>query len=686
MKEKKKRQFKLLPKLILSLGITGLVLTVSISMFSYLNTKSYLLEMASDRVMTNCDAIAAMLNVDDVKAILGKDGDKTDAYKRTLDNFNTIKKEGNVTYLSLTVPNADSVTFYIDSISLDMGDDPANQMAYGSTVYYKDAANPNDPNDYQKYITIYNAFAENKGLDAPIITDNSYGYNYTGISVVLDENGKAIAEVQYIIDMRKIRYYLNSFLIYMFLISFGIIAIVLLIYVVVIRRMITKPIGKLAEFTQSITSNGTFKGKRIEINTRDEIETLGDSFNYMLDELEIYIANLSKVTSEKERIGAELDIAKNIQASMLPCLFPAFPHRKEFNIYATMTPAKEVGGDFYDFFMVDESHLAIVVADVSGKGVPAALFMVIGKTLIKDHTQSGKDLGQVFTEVNNLLCESNSQGLFITAFEGVLDLTTGQFDFVNAGHEMPFILQNGSFEPKKIKPRFVLAGMENIRYSAGSMFLEPGDKIFEYTDGVTEATNERNELFGMERLQESLNKVKDDSPEEILKAVKNDIDDFVGDAPQFDDITMLCLDFKQKMSSKDEETITLPAKVENLDSLLERVDEMLEKMECPLKVQTQIDVAIDEIFSNICFYAYAPKEGEATIILEGLNDPKGISITFIDNGKPYNPLEKEDPDVTLSLEKREIGGLGIYMVKKTMDEVCYEYKNSQNVFKIKKNF
>ena len=268
----------------------------------------------------------------------------------------------------------------------------------------------------------------------------------------------------------------------------------------------------------------------------------------MYSDVREYIGQLETVTAEKERIGAELDVAKHIQGSMLPCIFPAFPERKEIDIYATMEPAKEVGGDFYDFFMVDERHLAIVMADVSGKGVPAALFMVIGKTLIKDHTTPGRDLGKVFTEVNDLLCESNSEELFITAFEGVLDLYTGEFVYVNAGHEMPFICKaGGDFEPYKIRAGFVLAGMEGMKYKAGSMNLEPGDKIFQYTDGVTEATNINNELYGMERLGAILNKVKNGSPSEILPYVKKDIDEFVGEAPQFDDITMLCLEYKARM-------------------------------------------------------------------------------------------------------------------------------------------
>ena len=547
-------KLKLLPKFIISLGIVGLVLTVAISLFSYATSKSYLEEMYAERVMTNSNAIAAMLDIEDVKAILAEGGDGTPEYKEMYDLFNQLKKDGDITYLSLVVPDEDSVCFYIDAMVEEMGDDPANQLPYGSDILYVDAANPDDPADMEKYITIWERYRDNKGIDTPLVTDNDYGYNYTGVSVILDENGNAIAEIQYILDMSEVRAYLNSFLINMLLISFAIIGITIILYIFFVRKMVTKPVGKLTAFTQEITKTGMFENQHIDIKTGDEIESLSQSFNFMLAELENYIANLSKVTAEKERIGAELDIAKHIQASMLPCIFPAFPERPEFDIYATMEPAKEVGGDFYDFFMVDDTHLAIVMADVSGKGVPAALFMVIGKTLIKDHTTPGRDLGKVFTEVNQLLCESNSEELFITAFEGVLDLVTGEFVYVNAGHEMPFICKaGGDFEPYKIRAGFVLAGMEGMKYRAGSMTLEPGDKIFQYTDGVTEATNLKNELYGMNRLGAILNKVKGGTPNDILPAIKKDIDEFVGDADQFDDITMLCLEYKARMETNEED-------------------------------------------------------------------------------------------------------------------------------------
>ncbi len=309
-----------------------------------------------------------------------------------------------------------------------------------------------------------------------------------------------------------------------------------------LAKIITAPIEILTAGANEIGS-GNIDYVIPELGT-DEIGSLANTFNGMTQRLREYIDNLTAVTAEKERIGAELDVATHIQSSMLPSIFPKFANSMEFRIFATMTPAKEVGGDFYDFFMVDERHIAIVMADVSGKGVPAALFMVIGKTLIKDHTQPGRSLGDVFCEVNNLLCESNSEGLFITAFEGVLDLDTGDFDFVNAGHEMPFIQRAGqNFEVYNLRPGFVLAGMENMKFKAGHMQLNKGDRIFQYTDGVTEATSATFELFGMGRLEKSLNDHKDLNPEELLHAIKNDIDTFVGEAPQFDDITMLCLDY-----------------------------------------------------------------------------------------------------------------------------------------------
>ncbi|MCD7821465.1 MAG: PP2C family protein-serine/threonine phosphatase [Clostridiales bacterium] len=538
-------KLKLLPKFILSLSVLGVALTIAISFFSYQTSKSYLQDMYASMVLNGSRSIADTLDVEDVKAILAEDGDQSEAYAKVVELLETLKKDGEITYLSLTVPDEDSVTFYIDICIPEMGDDPADQIPYGSDILYEDAAE--DEDDLENYKIAWDYYSRGEDLTEPLVTDNDYGYNYTAVAPIYDENGNAIAEIQYILDMAQVREHLNSFLYTMLIIALGIVLIAILSYMLFVRRVVINPICKLAAFTKEITDSGQFEDQQVDIHTGDEIEDLGSSFNFMLKELENYISNLSKVTAEKERIGAELDIAAHIQASMLPCIFPAFPDRREFEIYASMNPAKEVGGDFYDFFMVDETHLAIVMADVSGKGVPAALFMVIGKTLIKDHTLPGRDLGEVFTRVNDLLCETNGEGLFITAFEGVLDLVSGEFAFVNAGHEPPFICRKGErYEPYKIRPGFILAGMEEIQYMAGSITLAEGDKIFQYTDGVTEATSAEEKLYGMGRLETVLNRCVDLSPTELLPEVKKDIDRFVGDAPQFDDITMLCLEFREK--------------------------------------------------------------------------------------------------------------------------------------------
>ena len=237
---------------------------------------------------------------------------------------------------------------------------------------------------------------------------------------------------------------------------------------------------------------------------------------------------------------------------MLPRIFPAFPERQEFEVYATMNPAKEVGGDFYDFFLVDDDHLAVVIADVSGKGVPAALFMVIAKTLIKNHAQNRETPGEVFTQTNAQLCEGNDAGLFVTAWMGVLEISTGTFTYVNAGHNPPLLKRaGGQFAWLKSRPGFVLAGMEGIRYRENTLELMPGDTLYLYTDGVTEATSSAQELYGEERLQAALNEASELPVSQLLPRIKNCIDTFVGDAEQFDDITMLGLQYHTRGEKAD---------------------------------------------------------------------------------------------------------------------------------------
>ncbi len=305
-----------------------------------------------------------------------------------------------------------------------------------------------------------------------------------------------------------------------------------------ISRRISDPLKKLEKDVR-IISGGNLDN-RTEVDTNDEIGSLARSFNNMADSLQKYIVDLKEATAKEERIAGELAIATNIQASMLPRNFDLLSEHKAFDLYATMTPAKEVGGDFYDFFMVDENHLALVMADVSGKGVPAALFMVIAKTLIKNRAQLGGSPSEVLEYANEQLCEGNDEGLFVTVWLAIIDLTTGKGLAANAGHEHPAIRRAGGvWELVKYKHGAAVAVMEGLPFKEHEFEIHPGDSLYVYTDGVTEATDSNNELFGEDRLIAALNSDPEAEPKELLENVKNSIDEFVGEAPQFDDITML---------------------------------------------------------------------------------------------------------------------------------------------------
>lgn len=276
----------------------------------------------------------------------------------------------------------------------------------------------------------------------------------------------------------------------------------------------------------------------VNVRTNEEFASLSDDINSTVVTLKHYIAEAAA------RIDRELEFARSIQHSAIPTVFPPYPGHGEFDIYATMDTAKEVGGDFYDFYFVGENRLGFLIADVSGKGIPAAMFMMTAKTIIKGYAESGKPVDEVFTTANEKLCESNDAGMFVTAWMGVLDTVTGKVEFANAGHNPPLVRHaGGGFEYLRSKPCFILAGMDGIKYRKNEFTLAPGDEIYLYTDGVTEATDSENNLYGEERLLALLNSMGDLSGEEICRAVKADIDAFVGDAPQFDDITMLYLKY-----------------------------------------------------------------------------------------------------------------------------------------------
>ena len=445
-------------------------------------------------------------------------------------------------------------------------------------------------------------------------------------------------------------------------------ALFVFIYIL-IKRVIINNLKKINDTLGRITEGDL--NVTVDVRSNEEFSSLSDDINSTVATLKRYIAEAAA------RIDKELEYAKQIQLSALPT---NFPENEEYSIYAEMIAAKEVGGDFYDFYKLSENTVAFLAADVSGKGIPAAMFMMTAKTIIKDLAESGMEVNDIFTKANEKLCENNESGMFVTAWMGILDLKTGNIKFANAGHNPPLLKRaDGSFEYLKTRAGFVLAGMEGIRYRIGEITLSPGDRLFLYTDGVPEATNTDNKLYGEERLLAYMNQNASMEATKLLPSLKNNIDEFVGEAPQFDDITMLMLDYRPKKGGEHIKSRTFPAKTEALSEVLSFAEEMLEKYECPMKIQTAICVAIEEVFVNVANYAYQNKDGDMTIYIAFNEENREISFRMADNGIPFDPLKKPDPDITLSAEEREVGGLGIFIAKKTMDSINYVYENGENI-------
>lgn len=497
--------------------------------------------------------------------------------------------------------------------------------------------------------------------------------------------------------------------------GYGIIFVIILL----ISFRVAKPLKELAMAARKL-GRGNFDVAIPKMKGRDEVAEFAWAFSNMLTELK---DNIEK-QKDMKRIERELDLARNIQLSMLPG-----EERDEnsdddrHELAPFLLPAKEVGGDFYDFFKIDNDHLCVVIGDVSGKGVAAALFMMVARIILRTMTKNLKSVVDAFNKTNYALAKRNRLNMFVTVWAGIIDLRTGHIDFASAGHNPPAIRhKDGSVEFIPSKAGLVMAAMEDTVYKQQSYEMKKGDTLFLYTDGVTEATNSENKLFGDDRLLETIKKSGDLDTANTCTFVKKEIDKFVQDVPQFDDITMLAVKFngsdepvweryektidvsgnnKGELKSFVEDILTpmdgakkmqmqdaweryekiVDVIPENQDILTAFVEGILAPMDGSMKSQMQINIAIDEIYSNIVKFSGATR---VTLIVEVRKATLTARLTFIDNGKPYDPIKQADPDITLPAEEREIGGLGIFIVKKTMDSVSYRRNGENNELAITK--
>lgn len=410
-------------------------------------------------------------------------------------------------------------------------------------------------------------------------------------------------------------------------------------------------------------------------------------------ELRLRAASRRAEREERKRQVGELRLARSIQRSALPSVFPPYPRDLTMDIFADMMSARDVGGDFYDFFYTGQGRLAVLIADVSGKGVPAALFMMKAKSILRELVLSMSDLSEAVAKANERLCDGNEADMFVTCWIGILEEGTGTLHYVNAGHNPPYLRRaDGTIRPLKEVSGLFLGGMEGVRYRTFTERLSPDDLLFLYTDGVTEANNVLGEFFGEARLEEVLTgrrgrglsrfaqhgAARGLSPQTLCRRVRGAVDAFAGKAAQFDDITLLALLYRGRPQVR---RLELPGRLESVPKFIAFAEACLDGVGCPSAPRADLLVALDEVSNNVAQYSGSEL---MTVMVELARNPSVARITVMDSGKPWNPLEHQDPDVTLSAEEREIGGLGILIVKRLMDDVSYVYENGQNVLRFRK--
>ena len=521
-----------------------LLFTVLVSATGYMGFTESLTREYNDAAFHTAETAAAVINADHIQRYLDSGGEDPE-YQLTLARVNTVcQKQGVTLIYVIDVDTTDYLRFtsVFNTVSETSGLTP------WEIGYQRDTTN-------EEYQEIYRQIYE-EGLQRGTVVRTSdlrdLEPHITSLIPLTGQDGtvKSILCVQR--PMEELTTGRHQYLMTVVVLGLILAALASMWAGAYLRKEVIRPIRAVSQEAErfaretSRTEDDPLSG----LSNTAEIVTLTRAIGRMETDTVEAIKRLTAVTAEKERIGTELSLATRIQAAMLPSVFPAFPERTEFDVYASMDPAKEVGGDFYDFFLIDETHLGLVMADVSGKGVPAALFMMVSKILVKNYAMTGRSPAETLRAVNDQLCANNQEEMFVTVWLGILDIATGQITAANAGHEYPTVMQTGQrFELIKDKHGFVVGGMEGMRYREYELTLTPGSRLFLYTDGVPEAMDANDELFGTDRMLAALNRDPAASPEQILKNVRHAVDSFVQDAEQFDDLTMLCLEYRGRSDS-----------------------------------------------------------------------------------------------------------------------------------------
>ena len=528
--------FRLIGSIVLLLAVFGIV----VSSLGFLIFTNSIVEEYTGSTYRMADTATALVNGNHLDAYLA--GEETAEYEQTrgwLDSYCRSMGVSLIYVIRVDRNDYGSFVSVFNAVNNSVDNTAYTEWECG---YRRNATN-------EEYSAKYRALYEKESVHETIFRRSTSGNLHPHITSMVPVKNDA-GEVEGVLciqrPIREIDDARRPYLITIGIITVLMAAAATLLAALYLRKQFVRPIRKISDEATRFAKENTLTEPLGQISRYSEISSLAGSIDTMEKDMVKYIDNLTTFTADKERIVTELNLARTIQANSIPNVFPAFPDRKDVDIYASMTPALQVGGDFYNFFLVDDDHLAMVIGDVSGKGIPAALFMMVTNILISDRTMMGGTPGEILTFVNQSICEHNQAEMFVTVWLGILELSTGKLTASSAGHEYPALMRaGGGFELFKDKHGFVVGGMEGIRYGEYEIMMQPGDKLFVYTDGVPEAMDADHQLFGTDRMIEALNTDPAASPEQILGNVRAAVDHFVKDAEQFDDLTMLCVELKE---------------------------------------------------------------------------------------------------------------------------------------------
>ena len=707
----KKKRFSLLTKIILLTGILT-ILTVSTSL-----TVNLLVSRNATResYRKSCEDVT-----DNIESVFFSENNKTDAisvsnmlinqYEAVRDTYDQMTSEQITEYqsnvrIALFDPKEGTIgmdyqksvrkNYYSEAVSRMQSLSSNHRVPYSSVNIF-DAAKKRliylAENDVTKnasldenlnlvglarYVTdqwaldFYLNSSNTNSFKTVIVNETVMSFNLVDVELN-DNNYKCFVCGQY--PLAEVNATFNRQLLTELIISFASASFLVIIYAIFAKLFLIRNVEKLTKSTDQFVDKMK-KGEQLEVvdykvKSSDEIRELSDAFGVMQEQIITYIENIKKAHDFEEAVKAEVSVASKIQLESLPA--SAYFDRS-LELRAFIKPAKAVGGDFYDYFYVDKDHIAVVIADVSGKGIPASLFMMRSKESIRSASMNEKDLAKVFFKVNNSLCVNNNEGFFVTAFLGVLNLKTYEFNYVNAGHERPFIKHNNECKRLDVKSNFVLGLEEDFVYEQETIVLEEGDTIVLHTDGLNEAINSNQEEFGYERIIGSLN--KDNEPKLNIETVIKDLEEFEGEEEQFDDITIIAFKIKNDIKSFSYKNPTYDAILD----LTSKVEECLEDIN-PATL-SKIGVVIDEVMNNIISYGKTKTNKTLMVVVEKVGD--GANLIFIDNSHPFNPLTKQKRTIPENMEKGIVGGVGISIVTSISKECEYTYSNNKNILVIK---